>query len=256
MEGMDVVSISERENSAHAVFFGRTFNLDFFRCFLGQIDPETLCEWLRLGLEPHFLPKVEMGSENAYMAFPGWKKNPGPWFLKAARGGDFSSLALSETFPLDLGGQVVLIDTRCRPMFGQAFEKDNLLGPAIWTMRRRGDLASHPGQRLFSRFGVSAKEWKLVVSALADRLGVEDRQVRLERVIEANVVPQLYPHLPRGRDFKANSYIMVDECLEKEKRQLAVEGGSGVVGNFFVSLDQENHWLSCAVRPIIVLDEV
>ncbi len=255
MKGMDVTSITERENSAHVAFFGRIFNLDVFRFFLGRVDPETLCEWLRLGLEPHFLPRVEMDSEEAYVALPGWRKNPGQWFLKRAKGGKLSSSASLGIFPLDLGGQVVLIDTRPRPMSDQVFEKDNLLGPTIWTMRRKEVLASHPGHCLFSRFGISPKEWELVAPALADRLGVENEQVRLERTLEANVIPQLYLDMPRSRDFKADSFVMVDERLREGEEQLAVRG-SGAVGVYFVRLGLETHWLPCAVRPIIVLGEV
>lgn len=264
MNALDIIGVSGPEKGAHLDFFGKMPNLDAFRCLLGQTDPETFCEWLRLGLEPHFLPNIDMVNGGDYAEFPGWKVTPGQWFLKIATNGSFSypAPAREDCFPLspsELGGQIVLIDTRAKPMLAepdQVFERDNLLGPIIWKLRKKGSLALHPGQRVFSRFGISPEEWKEVASALADRLGVEDEQVRQERIVEANVIPQLYPGMPRSKDFGTDSYVMVEEHSDKGAKRLSMGGDSGKIGTSFVPLGAEEHWLFCAVRPIIVLGEV
>jgi len=257
-------SILERERQAHLAFFGHIFNLSRFQAALEQYDPDAIGEWLELGLELHFFPEIQMANDTR---FPGWKSRLGKWYNEQVDKGNiflpgqergpktqFDVLWLSGVF----SGVTVLIDIRQKPPLERRqriFARDNLLGPIIKALREKGDLVKHPDGHLSSRFGISANEWRRFIRpALADFLGVEVEQVRLERYLEANVIPQLYPGIPRGKDSGTNSYVWYEENVEDETCQISGGGEADPAGFCFVKCSPSDQWWCRAVRPIIILD--
>jgi len=197
---------------------------------------------------------------------PGWKNRLGKWYNEQVNKGNvsvfrqkrglktqFDALRLSGVF----SGVTVLIDMRQKPLLERkqrVFAKDNLLGPIIRGLRERRILVKHPDSHLSSRFGISADEWKeFVRPELADFLGVEVGQVRLERYLEANVISQLYLDTPRSKDSATSSYVWYEECVGNEACQIGGGGESDPAGFCFIKCSPSDQWWCRAVRPIIIL---
>jgi len=95
------------------------------------------------------------------------------------------------------------------------YKNDNLLGPIIEDLRRAGKITKYKYGPQSSRFGVSADEWEEHIKpALAEKLGLEISQLRLERAIEVDVIPQLYPYMPRKDDGNSNTWVWYGEYFE------------------------------------------
>ena len=70
--------ILDAEREDHRKFFGREFDLAEFEKTLRKYGRKRIKMWQRLGMEPHFLPKVSMMFGIHY---PGWKVEPGKMVL-------------------------------------------------------------------------------------------------------------------------------------------------------------------------------
>lgn len=254
-------SILAKECEAHRNFFGQKFDLTSFRAVLEKHGPQAISRWQNLGLEPHFLPVVAITQD---ANFPGWKVKPRDWYYEQVVGGkilrrqpDGTLVSDKEAFRLE--GITVLIDTQLKPQYRdgkQMFQKDNLLGSIIERLRRDGKIARYEYGPKSSRFGVSAEEWEEhIKSALAEFFSVEVTRVRLERAIEANVIPQLYPHTPRQRDGETNTWVWYEEYFGDASHRLC--GGSSYHGGLSgVRYDWIDHrWESRALRPLVVLGD-
>lgn len=252
-------AILAKERQCHRKFFGQEFDLTNLRVILEEYGPRAISYWRTLGLEPHFLPPVAMVQD---ANFPGWKKKPENWYYEqvADRGIfrwklDGQLVVDPEAFKLE--GITVLVDTRLKPHYRkgkQIFRNDNLLGPILEKLRQEGRIDRYEHGPQSSRFGVSAAEWEGQIKfALAEDLGCEISQVRLERTIEANVIPQLYPHMPRQKDGKANTWVWYEEYFKNTFYRLR-GGCSEARGLSFVYYHwAEGHWTDGAFRPLIVL---
>ena len=71
--------ILDAEREDHRKFFGREFDLAEFEKTLRKYGRKRIKMWQRLGMEPHFLPKVSMMFGDDY---PGWKVKPERWFYE------------------------------------------------------------------------------------------------------------------------------------------------------------------------------
>ena len=244
------------EKKRHRKFFGREFDLTKFEATLQKCGSGKIEQWKSLGLEPHFLPGVVM-PQNA--EFPGWKKKPENWYYNKVaeekilrRQPDGQLMSVRE---VKLEGIVVLVDTRLKPAYNngeQMFENDNLLGPIIERLRQQGKIADYNLQT--SRFNVSAEEWQdQIRPALAGSLGVEISQVRLETVIEADVIPQLYSHMARRRDGETDTWVWYEEYVGGASNRL--RGGCSVYGGLsnVYCYSFGYHWYHRAFRPLVVL---
>lgn len=252
-------AILTRERQVHQDFFGREFNLAHFRATLEKYGSEVITRWQELGLEPHFLPPVAMSRDTS---FPGWKVKPENWYYEKVAEGKIlhwqpngSLVSDQEAFRLE--GITVLIDTRLKPHYRdgkQMYKNDNLLGPIIERLRQEGRIARYEHGLQSSRFGVSAKEWENQIKFfLAEFLGPEVSQVRLERAIEANVIPQLYPYMPRKDDGRTNTWVWYEEYFGDGSVRL-LGGDSGRGGLAAVGCHSSGFlWRRRSFRPLAVL---
>jgi hypothetical protein len=255
----------EREGQSHRDFFGQEFDLSDFERILNEYGQERIREWQRLGLEPHFLPDLYLAQNDSY---PNWKVRLEKWYHdKSVEGKILRSIngrlqADKEAFKLE--GIVVLIDTRLKPAYAdgkQVYENDNLLGPIIEELRKEGTIAAFEYGSQSSRFGLSSSEWEgYVKSRLAEKLDLRSDQLRLERAIEANIIPQLYPHMPRKDDSRTNTWIWYEEYFGSDNRRLhgGITGHGAPVLLAFVCCrwpgdSPDRHWQCRSLRPLAVL---
>lgn len=254
-------AILAKEKKAHRDFFGQEFDLASFRKTLERYNPEAISHWQKLGLEPHFLPSVAMSQEDN---FPGWKVKLENWYYQQVADGkvlrcqpDGNLLPNREAFKLE--GITVLVDIRLKPRYKagkQMFKNDNLLGHIIEGLRKAGKIPKYEYGPQSSRFGVSANEWEEHIKpTLAEFLGVEVSQVRLERAIEANVISQLYPSLPRRDDDKTTTWVWYEDSFGAASCRL--HGGVSRAGA--LSLVRcywaDFFWTDLAFRPLVVLGD-
>lgn len=221
---------------------------------------KALSRWQGLGLEPHYLPPVTMSQD---ASFPGWKIKPENWYYKKVAEGEILRRQpdgfVSDPEAFQMEGVTVLIDTRLKPPYEdgkQMFKNDNLLGQIIKRLRRKNKIAAYRYGPQDSRFGVSAEEWeKYIKPVLAEFLDVEASRVRLERAIEANVIPQLYPHMSRQKDGETNTWVWYEEYVGGASFRLG--GGRPACGGLSdVRYDwADARWGNQALRPLVVLGD-
>lgn len=253
--------IINREHQYHLNFFGRKINLPKFEKTLKKYGQKQIRQWQKLGLEPHFLPKAFLFQSNNN--FPGWKIKPNNWYYEKAAQDKILRYVDGE---LEIDRQsdkleeiTVLIDTRLKPAYNdgrQMYANDNLLGPIIELLRKDKKIAKYEHGLRSSRFGVSADEWENQIKpVLAKKLGLEINQVRLERVIEANVIPQLYTDMPRKDDGNTNTWVWFEEYFKGRVRRPGGGRSSGYGGLADVCCSwSAYHWYSHgSFRPLIVL---
>ncbi len=260
-QGNWLEAILTKEKKAHRDFFSQEFDLASFRKTLERYNPEAIRHWQKLGIEPHFLPSVAMSQE---VNFPGWKVKLDDWYYQQVANGkilsrqpDGSLLPDKEAFKLK--GITVLIDTRLKPQYKagkQMFKNDNLLGPIIEGMRKAGKIAKYEYGPQSSRFAVSVNEWeKHIKPALAEFLGVEVSQVRLEWTIEQNVISQLYPSLPRRDDNKTTSWVWFEDYFGAASCRfhggVIRSDGRALVRCYWADF----FWSDLAFRPLVVLGD-
>jgi len=249
-----IEQILKAENKAHQDFFGRTFDLTVFREFLRKTGKKQVATWKKRGREVHFLPDILFTRETE---FPGWKAKPNEWFWKQLAAGKI--LVRNEKGELvvvreaRLPGKVVLIDTRLKPAYRdgkQMYENDDL-GGLIEGLRERGKLAKYGSSPQSSRFGVSPNEWENhLKQVVSEDLGIPHR---LEMAIEANVISQLYPLMPRRDDGTTNTWEWREEFFGGASGRIG-GGGSGSGGLASVGWrSSDDRWSYGAVRPLGVV---
>ncbi len=257
--------ILKRERQSHRNFFGQEFDLSEFEMTLNKCGQKKIREWHRLGLEPHFLPEVFLAQNDGY---PNWKVKLEKWYHQKAEEGkilrNINGRLVPDKEAFKLEGIVVLIDTRLKPAYEggkQVYENDNLLGPIIEELRREGKIAKYEYGSQPSRFGLSSNEWEgYVKPVLAEKLGLRPNQIRLERAIEANIIPQLYPHMARKDDGGTNTWIWYEEFFGSGNRRLhgGLTGHGAPVLLAFVCCrwpgdSPDRHWQCRSLRPLTML---
>ncbi len=258
---MTIESVLQNETKLHRAFFGEEFDLSEFEATLQKYGEEKVRSWNALGLEPHFLPEITMSRE---AEFPGWKVKPEEWFyLKVNEGkilrqrSDGELQADLKAFALE--GVTVLVDTRLKPTHAedkQMWADDHLfLGPIMERLRLEKRISGNYYGLQSSRFDVSIDEWESDIRpAVAAFLGFERSQIRLERAIEMNVIPQLYRHMPRKDDLATDrgfSWIWLEEHFAVRANRLV--GGQFYYGGFaFVFLPDALRSYGC-FRPLALI---
>lgn len=251
--------LCEKERQAHFAFFHEEFDLAVFRQVLEKYGFGQFQKWQDLQLEPHFLPKkiFQLNSN-----FPGWKVKPKKWFWEKIvegkllhRDTEGKLVTISE---VNLGGIVVLVDTRQKPKYKdgkQMWSKDqNLLGKILTDLRESGKIVKHGYGPQCSRLGVSAKEIdNFIIAEYAKVVGLEASRVRLERAIEGNVISQLYSEMSRKGDGQTNTSVWYDELFGDAEYRL--NGGNSDIGGLAnVNYDRvDDHWNDGSFRLLGVL---
>lgn len=208
LEGYEVApvkwygTILERERQCHIDFFGREFDLHDFERTLKRHGQKKFLEWQKYGFEPHYLPETVIWETNDQ--FPGLKYN----LTREHHGGRFmrkiDGQLITDTEVLSLRGTSVLVDTLATSDHcyrARLNPKDSLIGPLLAELRDKAKVEHFRNGFQTCRGGVSAREWHQTVRhAIADELQMAFWHVRLELFIEAMVIPQMYPHMPRQLD--------------------------------------------------------
>ena len=249
--------IIAQERACHLDFFGREFDLTDFAVTLKKYGESKVRFWQKLKMEPAFLPEVTMPQD---ANFRGWKIKPENWFWQKIAEGKILRQVGNDLVAIKevrLEGITVLIDTRLKPEYNggkQMYKNDNLLGPTIERLRKAGEIAKYEYGPQSSRFGVSADEWENCIKpALAQKLGLNSNQLRLEHTIEANIIPQLYPYMPRKDDGNINTWVWYEEYFGARGLRL-VGGYSGYGGLASVYCFSSGfHWDFESFRPLAVL---
>lgn len=222
-----------------------------FRAKLEYYGEAKIREWQALGMEPIYLCEEDE-------KLPG-RINLCDWFYEEAKEGKILRQKCGELVvdkePWKIESGAYLIDTRLKPQYDggkQMYKNDNLLGPIIERVRKEEKIAEYEYGSQDSRFGVSADEWEEQIKpVLAEFLGLE---VRLERTIEMNIIPQLYPKMPRARDGETNTYVWLEEFF-KDRYNRIYGGSSRWGGSSNVAYDywSGNHWSDGSLLPLAVL---
>ncbi len=248
--------ILENEKRAHVSFFGVEFDLSGFEATLKKHGENKVTEWGTLLLKPHFLPEIEIARK---ADFPGFKVRPDDHCYEVVCQGKVLRMIDGRLQPDRkahwLLGQTVLVDTRLKPAYNggrQIWQNDNLLGPVVGELRQRGKIERPKCVPQSSRFEVSDLDWDgQIKSVLAEKLNLSS--LRLERAVEAIVIPQIYTHMPRKDDGTTNTWVWYEEYLGGRSRRLhgghSVCGGLSVV-DWYYSGDR---WCNRSFRPLAVL---
>lgn len=258
-----ISGVLEREHQSLSRFFGPANQEAWLRKFsstLEKFGKDEIDYWLSLGLEPHFLPSVAFDRGH-----PGWQHRTNPDFPRAVAGGGILLKREPGKFQVDpkalsLGGVTALVDVRLKPDIAgglQTYADDSLLGPVITSLRRER-LIRHFPQAEDSRFGVSPEEWEVHIRPmLAAKLDMPVAGVRLERVIEGNVIPQLFPEMPRSRDALTDTWVWYEEFFSSDRKHVRgrICGLASVLGgyNHITSASNRSGANFIAFRPIVVL---
>ncbi|TSD03441.1 MAG: hypothetical protein Athens071416_122 [Parcubacteria group bacterium Athens0714_16] len=250
-------AILESEKKAHLAFFGKEFDLTQFAENLQKYGKKKIQYWKSLMLEPHFIPKMAFMPKNNY---PGWKIKPNDWFYENVTAGkilhningNLITLKIVET-----DGVTLLIDTRCKPQYtsgSQMYENDNFLSSVILKLRKEEKIKYDSNIPWESRFNISADEFETQLKPhVADLLDLKIKQIRFEKTIEANVIPQMYQHMPRKNDGNTNTWCRYDEFFGH--LTICLFGGNSTNGGLsHVSCgNSDSHWGDGSVRSVAVL---
>lgn len=152
-----------------------------------------------------------------------WQVKPNAWYYEQARAGKIGHLINGDfqpdLEPWKLRGEIVLIDTRLKPRYTdgrQKWQSDELFcGQVLKQLRKAGTVPNYGHGSQLSRFGVNANpDWQdHIQPALAKLLGLYLTQVRLERAIEGNFIPQFYSDFPRTQDGTTNTWVWYEEMF-------------------------------------------
>lgn len=249
--------ILEQEKKAHLAFFGKEFDLTQFTETLLKYGEKKILFWKKLGLESHFISKAPFLQSDSY---PGWKKKPEKWFYEDVANGKIMQNINGELVKIqtvEIEGITLLVDTRCKPQYtggSQMYKNDNFLGPIIFKMRREGKIKDYNSGPRDSRFNISADEFETQLKPeIAELLKLNISQIRFEKTIEANLIPQMYKHMPRKNDGNINTWCWYDEYFGGRAVRLhgGVSGYGGLSGVGY--RDSDDHWRSGSVRFVAVL---
>jgi hypothetical protein len=249
-----ILDILDIESKYHLAFFGQEFDLTEFANTLKKYGQHKFSRWSKLGLEPHYLPKVSMMAGDSYL---GWKIKPNQWFYQQQIAGNFFCKIngqLQKVIMVALGGETVLIDVRKKPVYQdgkQMYAGDNLLGPIIKQLREQEKIENY--NPVDSRFNVSANETDIIKPLLAEKLGLQTNQIRSEFAIEGNIIPQLYTDMPRKDDGQTNTWVWYEEGFEGSDKRLSggYSDGGGLAHVDWSRADY--HWVHRSVRFLAVL---
>ena len=164
------------------------------RKFFGNVElvplpPEftevNLAKWSEFNLKPVFLPDEEIGPDRR---LKGWTK-PEHWFYDQIR----ENKLASDSATLHQGWYLADFTPGVDYTDGTQVFPDDPLAPIIVRLRQEKKVGQHDNTPPGSRFSITHDEWQTVVlPAIANHLGFNPGQVRLERAVEFNAIGNLY----------------------------------------------------------------
>lgn len=254
-----------QEEAQHQEFFNQVADFQLFRTLLEQYPQQTWEQWLSRGYEPHFLPAVKCARGQD---FPGWRNRPQDVFWIAGRRGEILRNDDSGELEQDAGydqllGEVVLIESTATPLRdftqeeGGEFDANPWLQPKMQELRDQGKVQGFRDmQNIGTRFGISRTEWNDVIRPTLQKEISLPSTLRLERVIEANIIPQLFTQLARSADDKNVAFMHLEEYVGDGEH--AFIGRAGPVGDAndvtpLSVVEKDGRSPGVAFRPIVVL---
>lgn len=236
-------------------FFGTTFDVRQLLKSLQSIPVEQWRRWGEYGFEPHVFPSVDFTMDSS---FPGWKKQPYETFWSKGNNGEFCRKTSSGPMIVDtdfssLAGSIVLVD-RCA-VEEETFD-DAWVGSIMQSLRRETKTIEEGIKSIknpSTRFGATRKEWEEHIRPTLETNGSFPGEIRLERLIESNVIPQLFPHLPRNN--KQTMFFHVEECHPSGESSY-IHGSdiaSKSAGEIITIISRDAPSPIVAFRPLIVI---
>ncbi len=247
-----------REKKCHEKFFGQIFDLTPFEETLNLYGGETVELWKKMGLEPHYLPKMTLkGTEK----FPGWGIKPTELMRVDESIGCYRKITPNHFLPYrgqyTFGNEVVLIDTRQKE---SGISAEDYLASIIGSSRDSKDLQEvrlmEPELWHKKRYYITSEEWENHLRfPVARAFDLNGCNIRLETGLEANIIPQLYPYMPRREDGKTRTWVMCEEFNRDGSCRL-IAGSSLHGGLNAYDLVAHDYSDAIEIRPIIVLRDL
>ena len=177
---------------------------------------ENLAKAAKFNLRPIFLPDEEIGQNRPLR---NWTK-PSNWFYRQIQN---SKIAVDSAY-LKRGWYLADFTVGADYNDGIQVFPDDPLAPIIARLCEEKKIGKNDKTPLGSRFAIVPRdEWLLVLVELANELGLDPEQLRLERAIEFNAIGNLYDK-NRG---KFNIWEWFADDFEVPNR---LGGGDRVVG--------------------------
>ncbi len=212
--------------------------------------------------------------------YPGWKINLQARYYNNVAAGKIFRRRNGESifdYVVELEDITVLIDIRLKPKYDirdnggqmsegddsclnynkgrQMWADDDFLGSIIADLREQDKIARCDSDPQSSRFGVSSDEWESHIKPVfAVKLNLAPSQLRLERAIEANFIPQTYIHLPRKDDARTNTWVWYEERFRgRGSRFYGGHSDFGGIAGVYHYHSVDDHWPRRSFRPLAVL---
>lgn len=194
-DNLNLERLIQRERAALKFFFGKNIEVPWPNFSLRDLE-----RWQVLKLDPHYLPKAEMGRQKN---FSGWQKKPHQVFYKKIQEGKISQDAIS------LPGRWILIDCRPKPEKCNPWLTSSLILPfdKFFKLNLKEHFKKFSKQQYQndfllpilkkngwkSRFCVSWNDYRELRPEITRLVGLTDKnQVRLPRFIEFNFLGNIF----------------------------------------------------------------
>ena len=162
--------------------FGKKITVDHLPAWFTE---ENLAKAAKFNLRPIFLPGEEIGRGRPLR---NWVK-PNDWFYHQIQD---NKIAKDSAY-LKRGWYLADFTLGADYDSGTQVFQNDPLSPIITRLRQEGKIGKNEKTPMGSRFAIVPKdEWPLVLVELANELGLDPEQLRLERAIEFNAIGNIY----------------------------------------------------------------
>jgi len=288
-EQIEIILMVARERRYYRNRFGKIFDFRPFWMTLQTVGLDVIKQAQKLGLEFHYFPIIDCAIPYGIIGIDSWWRLnaevvPGQLIRRSGqhpRTGEidetyYSFFNLCDDWKCNEPGKTALVDMRPRANGVRVFPDDNLVMPEIEKLVQedllldygnfRDGVSKHgSGLSLWPRCGLTSLEWELRLaqalhSFLATRLldKVTLRwTLRLERYVEAWLIPSIYADSPRAGELKWPIQVWLEEYCRDSNGGLSRLVACSMDENEVLQvlrepLDQRRENL--ALRPIIVFE--
>lgn len=250
------------------IAFGWKPNLADEQCFtraLESVGEDFVKRIEEIGLAIIYLPGRTLSRKTTSDKLPGYVNPLNEFYWNSLEGGRLllprgdKFVTTKTAQPGRKKGQVLVIDTRCKPSYtdgSQMWFADTFLGGTIEGLRKAGTIPTMNWCSADSRFGVSAIEYETIVAAALnadERFARKIHWVGAELACQWSVIDQIYTEYPRANDGTTSGWIILRERFSGGSDCL-IGGNSGSGGLSYVGYGNAgDHWNSGSGRPLGVL---